>query len=110
MIRVVRMAALSVAISAAFTTPASAQVGVGHRVENLVVPGSAQNEPRKVKLHLWYPAEPGAYAAAPKTTYTPGLYGQDAPARSLGPAFVEDRRADRARDREPSIRSSGACR
>src|SRR3954452_10613228 len=56
--------------------PVSAQVGVGHRVENLVVPGSAQNEGRKVKVHLWYPAEAAAYATAPKTVYTSGLYGR----------------------------------
>src|SRR4051794_8018165 len=76
MIKVVRMAALAAAITAVFVTPAPAQVGVGHRVENLVVPGSAQNEPRKVKVHLWFPAEAGAYAAAAKTTYTSALYGK----------------------------------
>ena len=76
MIKVVRTVALAAAITAAWSAPASAQVGVGHRVENLVVPGSAQNEARKVKVHLWYPAEAGAYAAAPKTTYTSSLYGR----------------------------------
>src|SRR3954454_6645890 len=74
MIRVVRTVALAAAVTAAFAAPASAQVG--HRVENLVVPGSAQNEARKVKVHLWYPAEPAAYAAAAKTVYTSGLYGR----------------------------------
>ena len=53
--------------------PAAAQVG--HRVQTLVVLGSTQNERRPVKVHLWYPAEPGAYAAAAKTTYTSALYG-----------------------------------
>src|SRR3954452_9649597 len=74
MIKVVRMAALAAAVTAVFTAPAAAQVG--HRVENLVVPGSAQNELRKVKVHLWYPAEPGAYAAAAKTVYTSALSEQ----------------------------------
>ncbi|WP_028063187.1 alpha/beta hydrolase family protein [Solirubrobacter soli] len=53
--------------------PAAAQVG--HRVETLVVPGSTQNEPRPVKVHLWYAAETGAYNAAAKTTYTSALNG-----------------------------------
>ena len=76
MIKIVRAVAVAAAFIGACAAPASAQVGVGHRVENLVVPGSAQNEPRKVKVHLWYPAEAAAYAAAPKTVYTSGLYGR----------------------------------
>jgi predicted dienelactone hydrolase len=63
---------------------------VGHTVENLVVPGSfcqrvpsdvscagvpAGGEPRKVRVHLWYPAAEAAFAAAPKSEYTSGLYG-----------------------------------
>ena len=76
MIKVVRTIAVTAAFISACAAPASAQIGVGHRVENLVVPGSAQNEPRKVKVHLWYPAEAAAYAAAPKTVYTSGLYGR----------------------------------
>src|SRR3954453_10518916 len=74
MISSVRTVALAAAVTAAFAAPASAQVG--HRVESLFVPGSAQNEARKVKVHLWYPAEPAAYAAAAKTAYTSGLYGR----------------------------------
>src|SRR3954449_12437030 len=76
MMRVVRLVALVAVLTMGIAVPASAQVGVGHRVENLVVPGSAQNEARKVKVHLWYPAEAAAYAAAPKTVYTSGLYGR----------------------------------
>jgi predicted dienelactone hydrolase len=56
---------------------ASAQVaGVGHRVETLPVVGSAQQETRKVKVHLWYPAEQAAFATAAKTVYRSGLYGR----------------------------------
>src|SRR4051794_26779541 len=76
MIRVVRLATLVAVLTMGITVPASAQVGVGHRVENLVVPGSAQGESRKVKVHLWYPAEAGAYAAAAKTVYTSALFGK----------------------------------
>ena len=73
MIRIVRLVAVMAVLTAGMAAPATAQVG--HRVESLVVPGSAQNEPRKVKVHLWYPAEAGAYAAAVRTVYTSGLYG-----------------------------------
>jgi predicted dienelactone hydrolase len=76
MIRMFRAVVLAFAVTAAGITPASAQVGVGHRVERLVVPGSAQNESRKVKVHLWYPADPVAYAAADKTSYTSALSGK----------------------------------
>jgi predicted dienelactone hydrolase len=70
-------AALAVVLTAVGAVPASAQIaGVGHRVENLVVPGSAQQESRKVKVHLWDPAEPAAYSTAPKTVYTSALYGR----------------------------------
>ena len=76
-----RVVAVLAVLTAFGATPASAQVGVGHRVENLVVPGSTQNESRKVKVHLWYPAEAGAYATAAKTVYTSGLYGRALPAQ-----------------------------
>ena len=49
---------------------------VGHRVENLVVPGSFAGENRKVRVHLWYPAAEAGFAAAPKTEYTSGLNGK----------------------------------
>src|SRR3954453_6762933 len=75
MSRIVRLATLVTVFTVGTAVPASAQVGVGHRVENLVVPGSAQNESRKVKVHLWYPAETVAYNAAPKTVYTSALNG-----------------------------------
>jgi predicted dienelactone hydrolase len=75
MIRIVRLAALAAFLTVGIAAPAKAQVGVGHRVASLVVPGSAQNEPRPVKVHLWYPADPGAYATAAKTTYTSALNG-----------------------------------
>jgi len=74
MIRVAGLAVLVVALALSLAGRASAQVG--HRVANLVVPGSAQNEPRKVTVHLWYPADAAAYNAAPKTTYTSLLNGR----------------------------------
>ena len=49
---------------------------VGHRVERLVVLGSAQNEPRKVDVQLWYPADAASAAARPLTTYSSALNGR----------------------------------
>jgi predicted dienelactone hydrolase len=80
------------------TAPAAAAADsapVGHRVENLVVPGSfcertpadasctarvdptpQDGEDRRVRVHLWYPAEEAAFAAAPKSQYTSELHGK----------------------------------
>ena len=61
---------------AATASSAAAQAPVGHRVENLVVPGSAtSNEQRKVPVHLWYPANPATAASQPKTVYKSALHG-----------------------------------
>ena len=60
---------------------------VGHRIETTIVPGSfscpdvvsepdCAREPRRVDVHLWYPADPRAYADAPETTYTSALHGR----------------------------------
>ena len=49
---------------------------VGHRVERVVVPGAAQNEPRQVDVHLWYPADPATAATLPKATYKSALHGE----------------------------------
>jgi predicted dienelactone hydrolase len=67
--------------------PASAEgADVGHRVENLVVPGSAlcpdpdvpcELENRKVKVHLWYPADQRRFSEARNTEYTSALYGEE---------------------------------
>jgi predicted dienelactone hydrolase len=46
---------------------------VGHKVEQIVVPGSAAGEPRKVMVHLWYPADKRAFVRAPKTGYSSAL-------------------------------------
>jgi predicted dienelactone hydrolase len=57
--------------------PASAQVAVvGHRIEPLVVKGTTEGEDRKVKVHLWYPADAGAFNSASKTVYTSALNGR----------------------------------
>jgi predicted dienelactone hydrolase len=54
---------------------------VGHRVMNIVVPGSL-GEDRPVDVHLWYPADLQAYFHAPRTEYTSALNGAD-----LGPLW-----------------------
>ena len=76
MIKVVRTIAVTAAFISACAAPAPAHAQVGHRVERLVVTGSAQGESRNVKVHLWYPAEPSAFNNAPATSYTSGLYGK----------------------------------
>jgi hypothetical protein len=61
--RILRFAALAAVITAAAATPAAAAgaSSVGHQVKDLTVSGSGGNEPRPVKVHLWYPAtEPAA--------------------------------------------------
>ena len=72
---------------------------VGHRVENLVVPGSAlcpdpdlpcELENRKVKVHLWYPADQRGLSEAPKTEYTSALH-RDAPGVADRWSAVADR-------------------
>jgi predicted dienelactone hydrolase len=74
--KLVRVAIATALIAVATATEASADVlPVGHRVEHLVVPGSAQGEPRKVDVHVWYPAEAGT--SAPKTVYRSSLYGEE---------------------------------
>jgi predicted dienelactone hydrolase len=67
---------------AATAPSAVAQAPVGHRVENLVVPGSATpNEQRKVPVHLWYPANPATAASQPKTVYKSALHAVPVPAQ-----------------------------
>lgn len=83
--RFVRLAVLVTALALAAAAPAAAHgPGVGHRVEDLVVPGSAAGENRQVLVHLWYPAEPLASWWAPRTVYTSRLHG-----RSLAPAPLD---------------------
>ena len=65
------------ALALALTVAAPAYAApVGHRVERLVVLGSAQNEPRKVDVQLWYPADAASAAARPLTTYSSALNGR----------------------------------
>ncbi|MDA0183810.1 hypothetical protein OJ997_26125 [Solirubrobacter phytolaccae] len=56
---------------------AAAEYPVGHDVQRIVVPGSAQGEPRQVDVHLWYPA---TASTLPKTVYTSALHGVPVPA------------------------------
>jgi predicted dienelactone hydrolase len=74
------VAVLAVVIVGA-AVPASAEgADVGHRVENLEVPNSvtcpAENPcPRRVKVHLWYPADRHGFSQAPTTVYKSALHG-----------------------------------
>jgi predicted dienelactone hydrolase len=70
-----RAAFLAAGLLAVAAVPAHA-APVGHRVERLVVAGSAQGEPRAVDVHLWYPATAASAAAQPKAVYTSPLYGR----------------------------------
>jgi predicted dienelactone hydrolase len=58
--------------------PAAAPADVGHTVKRVVVAGSAQNEPRQVDVHLWYPS---AATSGQRTVYTSQLYGKALPAQ-----------------------------
>jgi predicted dienelactone hydrolase len=55
----------------------AADLRAGHRVERIVVPGAAQNEPRQVDVHLWYPADPQDFSTRPKAVYTSALHGEE---------------------------------
>jgi len=65
---------LAAGLLAVAAVPANG-AAVGHRVERIVVAGSAQGEPRAVDVHLWYPAT-AASAALPKAVYTSPLNGR----------------------------------
>ena len=49
---------------------------VGHRVETLAVTGSRSGEQRRLRVHLWYPADRHAYRRADGTVYTSRLHGE----------------------------------
>src|SRR3954451_8242186 len=70
-----RAAFLAAALLAVAAVPARG-APVGHRIERIVVAGSAQGEPRAVDVHLWYPATAASAAAQPKAVYTSSLYGR----------------------------------
>jgi predicted dienelactone hydrolase len=53
---------------------------VGHAIQSIDVPGSAQGEPRAVDVDLWYPADPRAFERAPKTIYRSALWDRPLPA------------------------------
>jgi predicted dienelactone hydrolase len=81
LILVPAMAVLAV-LTVGAAVPASSQgADVGHSVENLEVPNSVTcpvpNQPcdRKVKVHLWYPADRNGFSQAPKTEYKSALHG-----------------------------------
>jgi predicted dienelactone hydrolase len=87
LVRTVRLATLVAVLAVGAAVPASAEgADVGHRVANLTVPNSvacpAPNQPcdRKVKVHLWYPADQTGFSQAPKTEYTSALYRRALPA------------------------------
>ena len=70
-----RAAFLAAGLLAVAAVPARG-ASVGHRIERIVVAGSAQGEPRAVDVHLWYPATAASAAAQPKAVYTSPLYGR----------------------------------
>jgi predicted dienelactone hydrolase len=80
-----RFAVLVAALMLGAVAPAFADSPrVGHRVENLVVPGSTLCpdlpnpscvEKRQVKVHLWYPADQRGFSTAPATVYRSALFG-----------------------------------
>jgi predicted dienelactone hydrolase len=77
-VKIIRFAALVAVLTVGTAAPALAQAaGVGHRVETLMVPGSAQGSVRPVKVHLWYPADKQHLSQAPATEYTSGLRGRE---------------------------------
>jgi predicted dienelactone hydrolase len=55
----------------------TAHAPVGHTVRQVVVPGTAVNEMRRVDVHLWYPADPATAPAQPKAVYASALYGKE---------------------------------
>ena len=79
-----RFTALVAALTVAACGPAYAHgaghedsgVQVGHRIQTLAVPGSANGEQRQLRVHLWYPADNRAYRQAASTVYTSRLHGQ----------------------------------
>ena len=77
----------------------AAEYPVGHGVQRIVVPGTAQGEPRQVDVHLWYPADPATVAARPKAVYSSALHGVPARPGDVRPAVVDGRGRDRARGR-----------
>jgi hypothetical protein len=57
---------------------------VGHKVKNIIVPGTelcpnpsepCVNENRRVRVHLWYPADQNQPASRPNTQYKSALHG-----------------------------------
>jgi predicted dienelactone hydrolase len=64
------------AAATAASDGSAAELPVGHTVKHIVVRG-AQNDPREVDVHLWYPADPQDLAARPKAVYTSALYGKE---------------------------------
>jgi predicted dienelactone hydrolase len=81
----------------------AADLRVGHTVKRIVVPGSAAGEPRRVDVHLWYPADQRGLSDATKTVYRSALWG-----RELIPARWDPLRweveAEIARESDPADR------
>jgi predicted dienelactone hydrolase len=60
------------------------ELRAGHKVKNIVVPGTelcpnldepCTDEKRRVRVHLWYPADPNQPASRPNTQYKSALHG-----------------------------------
>ena len=95
---------------AATAPSAAAQAPVGHRLENLVVPGSATpNEQRKVPVHLWYPANPATAASYAKTVYKSALHGEPV-RRAVRPAVAGPSRPSSPARARRSIRPGSRSR
>ena len=70
-----RTRVFAVLATAAFMTGVNSAhaLPVGHTVKRIEVPGAAANEPRKVDVHLWYPAQS---STGTKTVYKSALHGR----------------------------------
>jgi len=66
--------------TAAASSGLAADLRVGHTVEHITVPGSAEGESRNVQVHLWCPADQQDPSDRPKkTVYRSALYGRPLP-------------------------------
>src|SRR3954469_5874305 len=76
MSRALVLAVLVAGLTAVAAPARAADHPVGHTVRQLVVPGTAQGEPRAVDVHLWYPAAAADAATRPKAVYSSVLRGR----------------------------------
>src|SRR3954447_2856655 len=76
MSRALVLAVLAAGLTAVAAPARAADHAVSHSVRQLVVPGTAQGEPRAVDVHLWYPAAAADAATRPKAVYSSVLRGR----------------------------------